>query len=105
MLLSTTGSAIPPILPRALGMAALGAVPYVCKRIRSQIFTNILEDGSALTQPFTILVGLLISFRLGDAYKKWDLGARCLTDLHSSANLVRYLFFSWDALSALIICG
>ena len=52
-----------------------------------------------LIQPFTILVGLLIAFRLGDAYKKWDQGTRCLTDLHSSANLVISLLCrhaTWD---------
>jgi hypothetical protein len=60
--------------------------PYIFER--QGWLEDTLRDGGALTGPFTILVGLLIAFRLGDAYKKWDLGTRCLTDLHSSANLV-----------------
>ena len=90
VLRTVSGSAIPRILPRSILVALPSVLPYICQRKNwlDGYLGFVLSDGGALTQPFTILVGLLISFRLGDAYKKWDLGARCLTDLHSSSNLV-----------------
>ena len=89
------GSAIPNIVPRSILMALPSVLPVLCREYAQEWFDDVLMDGSALTQPFTILVGLLIAFRLGDAYKKWDLGARCLTDLHSSANLVTSMLCSY----------
>ena len=78
------GSAIPVTLERSLGLlvvpagaAALAHFDVVENQVPSSVIT-----------PFGILVGLMISFRLNNAYGKWEKGSKCIVDLHSTTRLL-----------------
>ena len=90
VLFAWRSSAVPRILPRAVLMALPAVVPYLLN-----VYDLYTLKAEILLSPFSLLVGLLIAFRLGDAYKKWNLGMRCMTDLHSSSNLVISMLCSY----------
>ena len=79
------GSGIPAILPRAL----------LCLPIPIGIALldhyGIINDGDDLsfapiTPPFTAVLGLLMAFRTGDAFRKWQEAGKLVLEMHAHAN-------------------
>lgn len=81
------GSAITKVLPRSVGVSLVGLVPAVCVNFKDQLQENIgfemFDVPNQLVLPFGILVGLLLSFRMQNAYEKWQKANECLLRMHA----------------------
>ena len=76
------GSGIPSILPRALML-----MPYTVG-IALLDHYNLMGDGDivfdAIQAPFTVLLGMLIAIRIGDAFRKWNEADDLMQQMHKS---------------------
>ena len=79
---ATEGSTIPKIFMRSLYITVLAAVPAAVLAYYDLVTVQV---PTAYVTPFGILVGLLTSFRLNNAYGKWEKGSMCVVSLHNMA--------------------
>ena len=79
VLFARTGSAIPAALPRSLSLLPLAAAAQLCFH-----YEVITTDGTPLLLPTSLLVGLLTSFRINDAFGKWHRASGLVLDMHSA---------------------
>ena len=77
VLFSRTGSALPAALPRALIMLPLAALAQV-----GYHYEFITQDATPVLLPISLLVGLLTSFRITDAYGKWNRASGHVLHMH-----------------------
>jgi len=74
-------------LPRAL---LLTPVSIVLALLDDRGHLDFLDDrgitlATNVTGPFVVLLGLILSFRLGDAFRKWERAGQLVLSLHSEA--------------------
>jgi len=78
-----TGSALPTVLPRALLLTPVSALALILTEV------GWLEyDYSGSVDGLAIIVGLLIAFRLQDAYSKWNSASKLVLMLHAKTREV-----------------
>ena len=73
------GSALPKVIPRALVLTCFGGIAAVLN-----YFDYAWRDGNEFLEFSTIVVGLLISFRLNFAYTKWERAMKSVLDMRAS---------------------
>ena len=72
------GSALPKVIPRALMLTCFGGIAAVLN-----YFDYAWRDGNEFLEFSTIVVGLLISFRLNFAYTKWERAMKSVLDMRA----------------------
>lgn len=83
-------------LPRALAVLPI-SITFCCL-VKLDVL-QLPEDYnlSSLALPFTLLLGLVTSFRLNDSFKKWDRATQLSLMLHRETRIVLSRCFSWLA--------
>ena len=87
VIIARKGSALTKVLPRSFGVALVGCFPAVCVHYKDKLLDGIgfemFDVPNQLVLPFGILVGLLLSFRMQNAFEKWQKANMCLLDMHA----------------------
>ena len=90
VLFARTGSALPRSLPRALCLLPLALLAQLLWE-----FEVLLEDREHLLTAFSMLVGLMATFRLNDAYHKWNIASHLVLKLHARTRSIMSLLFCY----------
>lgn len=87
VIIARKGSALTKVLPRSFGVALVGCFPAVCVHYKDKLLDGIgfemFDVPNQLVLPFGILVGLLLSFRMQNAFEKWQKANMCLLHMHA----------------------
>ena len=87
VIIARKGSALTKVLPRSFGVALVGCFPAVCVHYKDKLLNGIgfemFDVPNQLVLPFGILVGLLLSFRMQNAFEKWQKANMCLLHMHA----------------------
>uniref|UniRef100_A0A7S0L7X1 Bestrophin homolog n=1 Tax=Coccolithus braarudii TaxID=221442 RepID=A0A7S0L7X1_9EUKA len=91
VIFQTQDSAIPAVMGRAVI-----PIPFAILAVGLKLLGQLCEDPGSLIQPFSLLVGLMLAFRLSDALSKWKMAAQLLLTMHEVAR---------DSMSkAMVVC-
>jgi len=90
-ILTRTGSVVPHILPRAIGFLW---IPVLLCTLQELHIHDIIQsdmdlrawDGVVVF--FNVTVAVITSFRLNDAYRKWNVATECMLNLHACSREV-----------------
>ena len=77
------GSGIPIIMPRALVMMPIPIGIAILEHYDKLGSVDVQYDN--ITLPFAVILSLLMAFRIGDAFRKWQRADMCTQMLHSGS--------------------
>ena len=90
VLLARQGSAIPRALLRSASLLPVAMLAQAC-----WYFDWLHENTANVLTPFGVLVGLMSSFRLNDAYRKWHDASHLILQLHARSRTIMSLLFAY----------